>query len=152
MNPSKTRALAAAAAVTTICSALIGVSSSAQAAPAPTGHSAVPLRGTRLVRADIGSGGPTDAQCRQLIGGDPKGANRNIGAGIFDRKIVGAFHRLVVFFQGDQATRHRFGVLHAGADDKADAIHRIQRCQRHRHPHGQAMRIAAPHTYQNGGA
>ena len=68
MKPSKTRALAAAAAITTICSALIGAAGSAQAKPAPIGHPAVPLHGTRVLRAGTGTAGPTDAQCRKTAG------------------------------------------------------------------------------------
>ena len=43
-------------------------------------------------------------------------------------------------------------VLHAGADDKADAEDRIQHRQRLGHAQGQAMRIAAAHRHQHGGA
>ena len=64
----KSRALAAAAAVSTFCSALIGMNGSAQASPASSGHNVVPLRGTHVLRANLGSSGPTDAQCRAAIG------------------------------------------------------------------------------------
>ena len=43
------------------------------------------------------------AEGRQLIGGDAKGAERQIGRGIFGGEIVGAFHRLVIAFQRHDA-------------------------------------------------
>ncbi len=40
-----------------------------------------------------------NAASRQFVGGDAKGAERDIGAGIGGGQVVGALHRLIILFQ-----------------------------------------------------